>query len=144
MHTVSAIVSQIIWVITPCSAVRALCFVARYYIHLLGKSVSKPRNQKNRATNFAPAYRLLLIPSRRTIRPWTSRRYMFLRNAGLLPNRAVLKPKITAILKYYKYFFPVYKTEIMVVGDPPHWPCDTPLSVKVDTNFEDKRRSLED
>jgi hypothetical protein len=27
------------------------------------------------------------------------------------------------------------------VGDPPHWPCDTPLSAKVGTNFADTRRS---
>jgi hypothetical protein len=26
--------------------------------------------------------------------------------------------------------------------DPPHWPCDTPLSAKFGTNFADKRRSL--
>jgi hypothetical protein len=26
--------------------------------------------------------------------------------------------------------------------DPPHRPCDTPLSAKVGTNFVDKRRSL--
>jgi hypothetical protein len=28
------------------------------------------------------------------------------------------------------------------VGDPPHWPCDTPLSAKVGSKFADKRRSL--
>jgi hypothetical protein len=38
--------------------------------------------------------------------------------------------------------YPVYKTEIAAVGDPPHWPCDTPLSAKVGTNFVDKRRAL--
>jgi hypothetical protein len=37
---------------------------------------------------------------------------------------------------------PIYKTEITAVGDPPHWPCDTPLSAKVGTNFADKRWSL--
>jgi hypothetical protein len=30
----------------------------------------------------------------------------------------------------------------LLVGDPPHWPCDTPLSAKVGTIFADKRRSL--
>jgi hypothetical protein len=29
-----------------------------------------------------------------------------------------------------------------ITRDPPHWPCDTPLSAKVGTNFTDKRRSL--
>jgi hypothetical protein len=38
--------------------------------------------------------------------------------------------------------FSVWKTEITAVGDPPHWPCDTPLSAKVGINFADKRRSL--
>jgi hypothetical protein len=33
-------------------------------------------------------------------------------------------------------------TDITAVGDPPHWPCDTPLSAKGGTNFADKRRSL--
>jgi hypothetical protein len=37
---------------------------------------------------------------------------------------------------------PVYKTEITAVGDQPHWPCDTPLSAKVATNFADKWRLL--
>jgi hypothetical protein len=32
--------------------------------------------------------------------------------------------------------------EITAVGDPPHLPCDTPLSAKVGSNFADKRRSL--
>jgi hypothetical protein len=35
-----------------------------------------------------------------------------------------------------------FNTKITVVGDPPHWPCDTPLSAKVGTNFADNRRSL--
>jgi hypothetical protein len=31
---------------------------------------------------------------------------------------------------------------ITAAGDPPHWPCDTPLSANVGSNFADKRRSL--
>jgi hypothetical protein len=34
------------------------------------------------------------------------------------------------------------ETEIAAVGDPPHWPYDTPLFSKAGTNFADKRRSL--
>jgi hypothetical protein len=30
------------------------------------------------------------------------------------------------------------ETEITVVGDPLHWPCNTPLSAKIGTNFADK------
>jgi hypothetical protein len=50
-------------------------------------------------------------------------------------------------LRYYilnSSFFksPVYKTEITALGDPPHWPCYTPLSAKIGSNFANKRRSL--
>jgi hypothetical protein len=38
---------------------------------------------------------------------------------------------------------PVYETEITAVGDPPRLLRNTPLSVKVDTNFADKRQSLD-
>jgi hypothetical protein len=34
------------------------------------------------------------------------------------------------------------KTEIKAVGDPPHRPCDIPISAKVGTNFAYKLRSL--
>jgi hypothetical protein len=37
---------------------------------------------------------------------------------------------------------PVYKANIMAVGDPVRWLRDTILSVKVGTNFTDKLRSL--
>jgi hypothetical protein len=47
--------------------------------------------------------------------------------------RSYLKEKVAA---------PVKKTEIMAVGYPPPWLCDTPLSAKVDTNLADKRLSL--
>jgi hypothetical protein len=37
---------------------------------------------------------------------------------------------------------PGLKTEITAIGDPPHSPCDTPLSAKVGINFAVNRRSL--
>jgi hypothetical protein len=37
---------------------------------------------------------------------------------------------------------PVQKIYITAVGDPQRWPRATPLSAKVGTNFEDKRRPL--
>jgi hypothetical protein len=42
----------------------------------------------------------------------------------------------------YAVDVPGLETEITAVGDPPHWPYETPLSAEVGTNFADKRRSL--
>jgi hypothetical protein len=39
-------------------------------------------------------------------------------------------------------FYRSRKPRLWPYGDPPHWPCDTPLFAKVGTNFVDKRRSL--
>jgi hypothetical protein len=53
--------------------------------------------------------------------------------ASWVQLRSYLKEKVAA---------PVWKIEIMAVGDPKRWLRDTPLPAKDGTNFADKWRSL--